>query len=146
MPPDALPEKIAKAYGSWVNDAFWLNPLEKLFDPGVERAVVSMDGLQGLRVTFASNGLTPGDSYVFLVDERGLPSEWRMWTRIPIGGLPATWEGWETLATGARASTVHSMMGFDLKMENVAAADSLKNLLGAQANPFATCPALAAHL
>ena len=113
---------------------------------GVERAAVSMDGQEGLQITFAKNGLTPGDSYVFLVDAQGLPSEWRMWTTMTPGGLRATWEGWETLATGARVATVHEIVGFDLKIGDVAADDDLGTLLAGEQDPCASCEARSTHL
>jgi len=100
---------IRRAYEFWVNDSFWLNPVVKVFDPGVERAIVEdEDGERGLLVSYTSGGVTPGDAYLWFVDPDGLPVRWKMWVSIiPIGGISMTWESWVELDTGALISTEH---------------------------------------
>jgi hypothetical protein len=106
-PDDARP-LIDRAYRRWVNDSFWLNPFATLFDEGVERSIVEVDGGEGLLVSYGSGGVTPGDAYLWKVDRDGLPTAWKMWVSlIPIGGLETTWERWIVLATGARIATLH---------------------------------------
>ncbi|MEZ4270768.1 MAG: hypothetical protein R3C68_04850 [Myxococcota bacterium] len=105
---EAYLQLMDKAYALWVNDAFWLNPFEKLFDPGVSRSVVDSNQPPQLLMTFTSGGLTPGDSYLWEGISEGLPTAWRMWVSIiPEGGVRATWENWQKLSTGAMVSTRH---------------------------------------
>ncbi|MDD9965254.1 MAG: hypothetical protein OXR73_03445 [Myxococcales bacterium] len=129
---------LDKAYAIWANDSFWLNPLEKLFDDGVVRQRVALpEGGYGLLVTYRSGGVTPGDAYLWLTDERGAPRAFKMWVSvIPIGGLEASWEGWKTLATGARVSTVHRVGFKAVELTQIAAARSLLDLTGGE-DPFA---------
>lgn len=138
--PDDLQELLDEAYAKWVNDAFWLNPLEKLFDPGVRREVVTTEaGTDGLLVTFGSGGLTPGDAYLWTLDENGRPTHWKMWVSIlPIGGVGASWEGWVRLPTGAWVSTRHATPVWTLELGNVAGARDVVALLGE--DPFERLP------
>jgi len=132
---------VEKAYAAWVNDSFWLNPVVKAFDEGVNRAVVVPTGedagKEGLLVSYASGGLTPGDAYLWLLEPDGTPSAWRMWVSvIPVGGVRASWEGWITLATGARVSTQHRMGPVTLELSEVAGAATLADLAPGP-DPFA---------
>ena len=104
------------AYKYWINDSFWLNPVVKFFDPGITRSLVTLEGGgNGLLVSYSSGGVTPGDAYLWMADENGLPTEWRMWVQIiPVGGLGTTWQGWTDLRTGAKISTVHDALGMSM--------------------------------
>jgi hypothetical protein len=122
---------IEQAYKFWINDSFWLNPVVKLFDPGVNREiVVDEEGETGLLVTYTSGGVTPGDAYLWYPGPEGLPERWRMWVSIiPIGGVTMTWEGWTELATGALISTEHEGGGKVMKfIQDVEGAESLDDL------------------
>ncbi len=131
---------LDKAYALWVNDSFWLNPLGKFFDPGVIRKLVKTpDYGDALLITFTANGLTPGDSYLWLLDTQGRPVAWRMWTKIPIGGAFTSWDGWQKLSTNAFVATRHKMLGLTFDVEDVAGASSLTELLEGAKNPLNWC-------
>lgn len=126
---EAAQKALDDAHGAWVNDAFWLNPVVKVFDGGVERSLVTEEGRTGLLVRYTSGGRTPGDAYLWWPGPDGTPEKWQMWTsNIPIGGLSATWEGWITLATGARVSTKHVMPAMTLELTDVKGAATLAEL------------------
>ncbi|MCB1175633.1 MAG: hypothetical protein KDK39_18810 [Leptospiraceae bacterium] len=82
------------------NDYFWLNPYSMLRAPGTVRKLV---GEQALLLTFQSGGVTPGDSYLIITDENGLPRRWQMWVSIiPIDGIEWQCTEWVTSDTGAK--------------------------------------------
>ena len=112
----AGPEKdkaLADAWQGFCNDMFWLNPLVKLFDAGTTRELVDVDGKKGLKVSYASGGVTPGDTYVWIVDG-DKPVAVRMWVSVlPIKGLEFTWDHWVTLPSGAKLATEHKSAGMD---------------------------------
>ncbi|NKB68995.1 MAG: hypothetical protein GKR89_18155 [Candidatus Latescibacteria bacterium] len=121
---------VDKAYRYWINDAFWLNPAVKLFEPGVSLQQVATEAEDtGLLVTYSAGGATPGDSYLWLLGPDGLPRAWRMWVSIlPLGGLEVSWQGWTKLSTGAQVATRHKVFFFDLELTNVAGAANLAAL------------------
>lgn len=127
---EAEKKLLAKAYAHWINDSFWLNPLVKLFDDGVERKLVTQpDGKSALLITYGGGGLTPGDAYLWLLDESNRPLAWRMWVSIlPIKGIESSWAGWTALPTGAWVATEHRMAAFNLRLTDVAAAATLAEL------------------
>jgi hypothetical protein len=135
---DELTKLTKRAYAAWVNDAFWLNPLVKLFDDGVRRQrIVRPDGSQALLVTYGSGGLTPGDSYLWLLSPSGRPRAWQMWVSIvPIKGIEMSWDGWQELPTGALIATRHKMPLVTLELTDVAGAASLA-ALSPGPDPFA---------
>lgn len=96
------------AWKYWCNDSFWLNPISKVFDPGTERRLVNWHGQKALMVTYTSGGSTPGDSYLWILDENGRPKSWKFWVSIiPIGGMKFSWDKWVKLETGVMISTYH---------------------------------------
>jgi len=130
LPPGKSQKLVTSAWKRWVNDSFWLNPVSKCYDPGTTRGLVTTkSGRAALLVTYSKGGVTPGDAYLWYLDENGLPKQWRMWVSLlPIGGVKASWEAWQTLATGARVATMHRTPLFDLKLTDVAGATSLPEL------------------
>ncbi|MEM1328468.1 MAG: hypothetical protein AAGI23_21110 [Bacteroidota bacterium] len=125
---DAASKKVQQAWSFFANDSFWLNAPAKVFDPGTERRLVKIeDGSEALLISYTSGGVTPGDSYLWLLDENDLPKAWKMWVKVvPIKGLENSWEGWTTLSTGAKIATAHSVV--PVTITNLEAGQSLGEL------------------
>lgn len=97
-----------KAYGYFINDSFWMVAPFKVRDNGVIRSTVEVEGGRGLLITYSSGGLTPGDSYLWIIDDHGFPKAWKLWTsNIPVGGLEISWDGWVNM-DGVWFSTLHN--------------------------------------
>ncbi len=114
-------ELIDRALSSFNNDSFWLVAPYKLFDKGVERRYVkTKEGKEALLVTYTSGGTTPGDSYLWHLDEHGIPISFQMWVDIiPIGGLHASWDNWKTTTSGAKIATSHQLSFLKIELTNV---------------------------
>ena len=112
---------ITKAENYFNNDSFWLVAPYKVFDKGTERRLVKTeDNKNALLITYKSGGTTPGDSYLWHLDENGKPKSFQMWVDIlPINGLEATWNNWTTTESGAQLPTFHKFLMFDLEMGDV---------------------------
>lgn len=127
----ATAEFVKEAYEYWVNDSFWLNPITKIRDSGTERLYVETKNpeTESLLVTYTSGGVTPGDSYQWLVDKSsGLPFSVKMWVEvIPIGGAEFSWENWIKTETGALIATEHKGPA-DLNITDIKAYPSVKDL------------------
>ncbi|SDZ85406.1 hypothetical protein SAMN05443667_10125 [Flavobacterium gillisiae] len=128
-------DAIKKANDYFNNDSFWLIAPFKLRDAGTARSIVMQDNQEALMITYASGGSTPGDSYVWLVDENYVPKAWRMWVSIiPVGGLETSWEDWKTFQNNLKIATNHKGL-IDLKLENVKAGQSIEEINDG-INPF----------
>lgn len=128
---EAARESLDAAHARWVNDGFWLNPAVKAFDEGVVRRLVPepKTGQHHLLVEYQSGGRTPGDRYLWILDEDGTPRAWRMWVSVlPVKGAEASWERWVELETGARVSTLHKTAAYDLELSEVRGAASVAQL------------------
>ncbi|WP_299045486.1 hypothetical protein [uncultured Polaribacter sp.] len=128
------PKLIKKATNYFNNDSFWLVAPYKVFDKDTERRLVKHDGKDALLVTYTSGGSTPGDSYLWILDENYFPIAYKMWTKIiPIGGVSATWSDWKKTDAGIQLPTKHmlSLFGIEISMGDVKAynqnADDLAN-------------------
>ncbi len=104
----------------WNNDSFWLNPFGKLFDPGVDRGLCTIQ--QGappwLCVRFNSGGDTPGDLYAIHVGPDERPTAWRMWVKIlPIGGVHAVWDQWREIPGGAWFAGLRYVSAYTVPVE-----------------------------
>ena len=104
---------LKTAWDNFNNDSFWLSAPFKAFDPGTQRSIVTCkDGRQGLMVTYTSGGSTPGDSYVWILDENNRPTSVKMWVSIlPIGGIEFSWENYQRLGSGALVAQDHFLGG-----------------------------------
>jgi hypothetical protein len=130
---------IQKAWSYWCNDMFWLSAPYKARDKDT-RLDVAMDseGKEGLLVTYMTGGVTPGDKYLWYIGDDGLPTGYKMWTKIiPIGGVYTSWEEWKTLEGGSKLSTLHqgSVSFLKISIDNLKAGDSWSDL-GYQENPI----------
>ena len=120
---------LSDTWAMFCNDTFWLNPLVKLFDPGVTRELVTVDGRNGLKVSYASGGTTPGDSYLWILDDSKKPVAVRMWvSALPVKGIEFSWTSWTTLATGALVGTTHSAGPVEITIDDPVGATSLTAL------------------
>ena len=132
---------VETAWEFFANDSFWLNAPAKVFDKGTERRLVKLEnGEDALLITYASGGVTPGDSYLWILNENGLPTSWKMWVKIiPVGGVPTVWKDWTTLETGAKVAQNHTIDLKGKKMEvaitNLKAAKDLASF-GLEKDPF----------
>lgn len=112
---------INKAVKYFNNDSFWLVAPYKIFDSGAQRRIViTEDNKEALLVTYTSGGTTPGDSYLWHLDEIGMPKSFQMWVDIlPIDGLEATWENWTTTESGAKIPTFHKFLLFGIDIKGI---------------------------
>lgn len=126
------PELLKKAIDFFNNDSFWLIAPYKIFDSGTERSIVKHEGKDALLITYTSGGSTPGDSYLWILDENYFPTSYNMWTSIiPIGGVSATWSDWKKTEAGIQLPTKHtlSLFGMQLDMGDVKAYNEGANIL-----------------
>ncbi len=115
-PVDEFSTLQYEAYEYFINDSFWLVAPFKVRDDGVMRSTVKVDDGRGLLVTYTSGGVTPGDSYLWIIDENGFPKAWKLWTsNVPIGGLKIGWGGW-TEKQGVWFSLFHPSQVIDLEI------------------------------
>lgn len=113
-------ELLEKAWSQFANDSFWLCAPMKAFDPGTTRKVVDDDGKEALLVHYSSGGVTPGDSYLWELDDSGLPVAWRMWVNIiPVGGLRFTWDDWKGDAASPKIAQDHAGALFSVPITNL---------------------------
>ena len=120
----ASPKLIETAIKFFNNDSFWLIAPYKVFEDGIERSIVKVDGNDALLIKYTSGGTTPGDSYLWILDENYAPVSFKMWTQIiPIGGVSATWNNLITADSGIKLPTSHtlSIFGYKINMGEVKA-------------------------
>ena len=130
---------VDKAWSNWCNDMFWLAAPFKINDPGTSLSVATdNEGQQGLLVTYESGGVTPGDSYLWFLDDTGLPTGYKMWVKIiPVGGVYTSWESWKEVEGGAKIAQVHqgNIKALRIEITNLQAGDSWSDL-GYQSSPI----------
>jgi hypothetical protein len=132
---------IQKAWSFWCNDSFWLAAPFKIKDPGTQRYIATdQEGKQGLLVQYASGGVTPGDQYLWYMDEQGLPTGYKMWVKIlPVGGVYTSWEDWQQLPGGAKVASRHkgNIAGLELILTNIKGGEQWAEF-GHSSNPINT--------
>ncbi|MEM6361429.1 MAG: hypothetical protein AAF731_15150 [Bacteroidota bacterium] len=130
-------ELLQKAWSYFANDSFWFSAPFKIRDPGTERRIVKLKKSNGLLVTYTSGGVTPGDSYLWLFNEQGLPESWKMWVSVlPVGGLQFTWQDWQEYDFGVKISTTHIGI-IDVIISDFETAYKIEDIADGQ-DPFAT--------
>lgn len=112
---------VEEAWGYFCNDSFWLNAPAKIFDDGTKRSIVKLnDGSEGLLVQYTSGGVTPNDSYLWILDENYLPKAYKMWVQIiPVGGLEFSWENYTALNSGAKIAQLHKSKILNIDITNL---------------------------
>jgi hypothetical protein len=79
---DEKKKYLEQAYGTWVNDTYWLLMPYKMKDPGVNLTMAGEEKKDGetwdkVRLTFDNVGLTPKDKYTAYVNRKtGLVDKW----------------------------------------------------------------------
>lgn len=117
-------EKLTKkAEDLFNNDSFWLVAPHKLFEKGIIRTLVNVDGKEALKVKYTTGGTTPGDSYIWILNDAYLPIKYFM--NVPsfkMNKVPATWEDWIGTASGTLLPKNHTFSsGRKLSMGDVKA-------------------------
>lgn len=129
---EASNKAVQEAWSMWCNDMFWLSAPYKIMDKGVTlKMAKDKDGAEGLLATYESGGVTPGDSYLWYLDDNGLPTGYKMWADIiPVGGVYTSWEEWTSVKGGAKISTTHQAKigGLKIDITNLKAGDSWSDL------------------
>jgi hypothetical protein len=100
---------VEKAWHIFNNDSFWLVAPHKLFEKGIIRSIQKVDGKDALFVKYTTGGSTPGDSYLWLLDEHHIPESYKMFVpSMNMNGINATWEDWVTTESGTLLPTNHT--------------------------------------
>jgi hypothetical protein len=100
---------IKKAWDIFNNDSFWLVAPHKLFEKGIIRSIQKADGKDALLVKYTKGGSTPGDSYLWILEDNNIPKSYKM--NVPsmkMNEVPATWDDWITTESGTLLPTRHT--------------------------------------
>lgn len=117
---EAKAEAIAQAEKRFNNDSFWLVAPHKVFDPGTTRQLVKDNGQQKLLVTYTSGGTTPGDSYLWTLNEHHVPVRMQLWVSIiPLDGIEAQWLNWQPTNGGFPLPQERRLWGLKIPISNV---------------------------
>ena len=107
---ETVDEKIVtRALNAFNNDSFWLVAPHKLYERGIIRSLVKIDDKDALKVTYTVGGSTPGDSYIWILDDSNIPKSYLMNVEtMKMANFPATWEDWITTESGTLLPTNHT--------------------------------------
>ena len=88
----------------------------------MKHMIKQKNGPDALLVTYISGGNTPGDSYLWQLDEQGIPISFKMWVQIiPVHGISASWEQWITTESGAKLAGFHKLLFLDIIISSIQA-------------------------
>jgi len=108
---DECGEMTQKAVKRFYNNTFWINPAYHVMAPGTTRGLVSDEG-DKLLVSYASGGATPGDSYLFSLDDEGKIADMRMWVSVlAVKGIKASFSDYQTFSPGIKIALKHKVGG-----------------------------------
>ncbi len=120
---------IDKAWSFWCNDMFWLTAPFKVKDAGTTQELITEEQGERLKITYGDGGVTPGDTYIWKLNEKGIPESYEMYVKIiPIKGISVPWDNWVEISTGAKLSSGHTIAGTGLKLENIAGGMNLSDI------------------
>jgi len=93
----------------------------KLFENGIIRTIVQVDRKDALKVKYTTGGSTPGDSYIWVLNNNFLPVKFLMTVpSMKMDQVPATWEEWITTESGTLLPKNHTFSsGGKLNMGDV---------------------------
>ncbi len=113
---------IDKAWKHWCNDSFWMFAHYKIFDKGTVRSLVPVEpGKIGLLIGYESGGVTPGDKYLWILNQDYIPEGFKMWVKIiPVGGTFASWENWTKLSNGLMVAPKHKINVLEFEFTDIA--------------------------
>jgi len=112
---------VKRAEAIFNNDSFWLVAPHKLFENGIIRTIVQVDRKDALKVKYTTGGSTPGDSYIWVLNNNFLPVKFLMTVpSMKMDQVPATWEEWITTESGTLLPKNHTFSsGGKLNMGDV---------------------------
>lgn len=114
------PKKLQKAYDTWANDSYWLNPFWKFNEAGVNRKKYTDEDGKTHLLIYYQNGDKVGDLYDWTIGKDHLPTQWNLFVKIvPINDFKFTWDDWVTLDCGLKISTKHESVLFDIQLKDI---------------------------
>ncbi len=144
-------EGLERAYGTWINDTYWLLAPYKLRDPGVNLSYAGEETLDGkvydkLHLTFDSVGLTPKDQYWMWVNrDTGLVDQWSYILQDFAPDRPATvwkWTDWKSYGGIKLASgRFEPSQGRNLPLDAIAVESEMLDSIFTSPEPLPEPPA-----
>ena len=128
---------ISTAYSKFINDAFWLCAPMDVKSKNIDLSFVDLNIDQdGLMAHYINGGDTPGDTYVWYINQEGFPTRWKMWVSLfPVGGVDFHISDWVQLSSGAWLPTKHRSLIFDVVISDLSSYGSFEEM-GLEEDPF----------
>lgn len=113
-------KQLTKAYDTWANDSFWLNPFWKFYDNTVSRRIYIDKKQRQHLVVYYKTGEDIGDLYDWTIGNDNLPSKWNLFVKIiPFNNLGISWSDWKKFDCGLQISQKHKIAFFNLGISNL---------------------------
>ncbi len=117
---DEKTDAITYALDNFNNDSFWVVAPFKVMDPGTVREIVREDAQDKLLVRYTNGGTTPGDVYVWKLDQNYQPQNFQMWVSIlPFQGVEAKWSEWQATTAGYQLAYKKSILGIEIPVTDI---------------------------